>query len=514
VALWNSVCLVNNVINRKVAMIGIDAAELSVIEASPASFPNLSRALERGATRRLCSTAGALAGSVWPTFYTGAAPGEHGVYHHLQWDAQAMRLRRVSADWLYCEPFWYELERRGLRVIAMDVPMSFPSRLSRGVEVINWGSHDQLGPLTTQPRELKGEIHSRFGAHPMGYEIPVNKTRAELARIRDNLVAGARIKGEFARWLLGAHEWDFSVVVFGECHRGGHILWPENGPEESIIPHDALIDVYRAVDDAVGQLLGAMPDQTTVIIFALHGMGPNNSQEHFVPKIMDQVNGRFHGDRGQAVPTDAPAAQGQRSVMRMLRERVPARLQNAIAQAVPVAVRDLVVNRATTGGFDWPRTPGLALLADLNGYLRFNLQGRESRGAVDVGSERFERYVELLRECFHSFRIASSGEPLVNDLLLADQDFPGKRSHHLPDVIVTWSGAAPTGHVISPMGGEIVAELATGRSGNHRPDGFCAIIDPDPANIAPAQPESIRDLASIVFNILSDPASSRLSFRN
>ncbi len=492
----------NNGAKSRVAMIGIDAAELSFIEASPSSFPNLSRALKRGVARRLRSTAGELAGSVWPTFYTGAPPGEHGVYHHLQWDAQAMRLRRVSADWLYCEPFWYELERRGHRVIAMDIPMSFPSRLSRGVEVINWGSHDQLGPFTTQPRELKGEIRRRVGAHPMGYEIPVNKTRGELSRIRDNLVAGARIKGDLARWLLGAHEWDFSVVVFGECHRGGHILWPEDASEEAIIPQNALLDVYRAVDEAVGQLLDALPSQTMVIIFSLHGMGLNNSQEHFVPRIMDRVNRRFRADQSE---TDAPAAQGQRSVMRMLREKVPARLQNAIAQAVPVALRDMVVNRATTSGYDWARTPGLAVLADLNGYLRFNLRGREKLGSVDAGSERFAQYVDGLRDCFRGFRLAESGEPLVKDLLFANHDFAGKRSHHLPDVVVTWSGAAPTDRISSTDAGEIVAELATGRSGNHRPDGFCIVIYADPAQATTVLPEHILDLAPMVLNHFPGP---------
>ena len=478
-------------------MIGIDAAELSFIEASPSSFPNLSRALKRGVARRLRSTAGELAGSVWPTFYTGTPPGEHGVYHHLQWDSESMRLRRVSADWLYCEPFWYELERRGYRVIALDIPMSFPSRISRGVEVNNWGSHDQLGPFTTQPRDFEAKIRRRFGSHPMGYEIPVNKTRGELSRIRDNLVAGARIKGELAQWLLGEREWDFSIVVFGECHRGGHILWPEDAGEDSIIPQDALLDVYKSVDEAAGKLINALPPQTTVIIFSLHGMGPNNSQEHFVPKIMDRVNRSFRGD--QSV-TDARTAQGQRSVMRMLREKVPARLQNAIAQAVPVAVRDLVVNRATTAGYDWASTPGLALLADLNGYLRFNLRGREKLGALDAESDNLSRYVDGLKECFHGFQIASSREPLVKDLLFTSRDFTGKRSDHLPDVVVTWSGAAPTDRISSSDTGDIVAELATGRSGNHRADGFCIVIDGDPSQTTTALPEHILDLAPMVLN--------------
>ena len=37
-----------------------------------------------------------------------------------------------------------------------------------------------------------------------------------------------------------------------------------------------------------------------------------------------------------------------------------------VLRAVPIAVRDLVVNRQISAGHDWGRTQGIALLADLN----------------------------------------------------------------------------------------------------------------------------------------------------
>jgi len=159
--------------HRPVAMIGVDAADLDFIRANLSSLPNFCRALDTGITRKLQSTAGALTGSVWPTFFSEKPPGEHGIYHHLQWDSSQMQLRRVTEDWLYCEPFWYELERRGLRVIAIDVPMTFHPRLSNGIEVITWGSHDELTPFAAHPAEIGRSILKRFGNHPMGHEIPV-----------------------------------------------------------------------------------------------------------------------------------------------------------------------------------------------------------------------------------------------------------------------------------------------------------------------------------------------------
>jgi predicted AlkP superfamily phosphohydrolase/phosphomutase len=484
-------------------MIGLDAAELSFIQRHLASLPRIGQALERGRLHRLRSTAGDLPGSVWPTFYTGTLPGAHGIYHHLQWDAQAMRIRRVSADWLYAEPFWYDLERRGLAVAAIDVPMTFPSRLSRGTEIINWGSHDELGPFGTRPGSLGGEVRRRFGRHPMGSEIPVRKTGEQLEEIRRNLVAGAQRKGELSRWTLRQAPWDFFLTVFGETHRGGHLLWPESEQEGE----DALLDVYRAVDRSVGELLDALAERfATIVLFAVHGMGRNSSQDHFMPKLMDRLNARFLGGNradGDGAATDAPGHQaGQRSIVRLLRERLPAGLQNAIARAVPVAVRDAVVSRQVSAGHDWARTPGLALLADLNGYLRWNLRGRERRGMLAPDGPEHMRYVEGLTLELLELRV-ETGRPLVADVRFARDDFPGPRSQHLPDAIVRWSGGAPVAQVRSERLGELTALPSTGRGGNHRPEGFCVVIDNEAGSEEAGGPEHIADLAGLVTRRLA-----------
>jgi predicted AlkP superfamily phosphohydrolase/phosphomutase len=447
---------------RPVAMIGIDAADLEFIQANISSLPNLRRALDTGITRKLRSTAGALTGSVWPTFYAGKPPGEHGIYHHLQWDSLQMQLRRVSEDWLYCEPFWYELERRGLRVIAIDVPMTFRPRLSRGIEVITWGSHDELTPFATYPANLGRRILRRFGSHPMGHEIPVRHSVGELEKTRRNLIKGAQLKAQLGEW-LAAEPWDFFLIVFGECHRGGHILWPGS----SELSATALLDVYRAVDEAVGRLLRAFGQTATVYLFALHGMGANTSQEHFAPRVIDLVNRRYTNGANGA--TSAPR---RTSLVPWLREHIPAGLQNTIARSVPVAVRDAVVNRSIVDGHDWNRTPGFALLADANGYLRFNLAEREKAGMLASGSDGLTRYRDMLISCFRSFRL-DSGQPLVQDVLFSETHFPGVRSQHLPDIILTWPRAEPASAIRSDEFGTVRAELATGRGGNHRPIGFC-----------------------------------------
>jgi predicted AlkP superfamily phosphohydrolase/phosphomutase len=484
---------------RKVLMIGLDAASLDFIQTSLPSLPNLRRAIETGMIRRLRSrTAELLHPAVWPTVYTGTPPGEHGVYYHMQWDPGSMRMRQIN-NWLYCEPFWNELERRGRRVVALDVPMSWPSRLRHGLEITDWGTHDHMASFSASLPELGADVRRRFGAYPIGAEIPVKKSWRQLARMRDEIATGARRRGELARWLLGLREWDFAVVVFSETHRAGHLFWPASEAEGTRHPAGALLSVYQAVDEAIGGLLQDLRlEDTTLIICAPHGMGRNESQEHFTRPIMDRVNRLFPGIAGGS-RHDGPR---QRSLMRLLRAKVPPRVQHAIGEVVPPAIRDFVVDRAITGGHEWARTPALAILGSTVGYVKFNVRGREKLGCLDPDSDTFYRYFKCMRESFEGFRISQTGEPLVQELTLTRDVFPGPRQSALPDLVVSWTGVPTASEIHSPTLGTIRAGLSTGRPGNHQPEGFSIVVEPGGERGINPTPGDIVDLKPMVFRRL------------
>jgi predicted AlkP superfamily phosphohydrolase/phosphomutase len=387
-------------------MLAVDAGELSFIRGALPSLPTFRRLLDEGALFPLRSTAEYVSASVWPSMYTGTPPGEHGISQHIQWDPDGMRMRRIADDWIYCEPFWYDLARAGRGVTVADVPFTFDNRLPQAVEIVNWGSHDLMGRFSATTPALRREIRRRFGRHPMGYEIPVSKDTGQLRTMRDELVTGARVKGELTSWLRDSTRWDFFLAVFGECHRAGHILWRDHDVVHAHVPPGALLDVYRAVDGALGAVLsGVDPATTTVVVFALHGMGPNFGQDHFVRRAMDRIN---------ATERESGTQHG---FVRALREGVPARLQHAIARSVPVQVRDWVVSREVTGGLDWRRTPGFALRADLYGFLRLNLRGRERDGILPPDGDDTRRYVDRLMRVFAGLRTEDGDTPILRDVI-------------------------------------------------------------------------------------------------
>jgi hypothetical protein len=467
-------------------MIGLDSMDIDCLSASLGSLPNLRALFEGGLLTRLSSPADAMSASVWPTFSTGQSPGDHGHYYPMQWDPNTMRLRRVSADWLGFEPWWYELGRRGVPVTTFDVQVLCTSATAPGIEVVNWGAQS-FDQFRCNIPDLALEIRRRFGDHPMGPDVPVSMSRPRLQALGSELLEGVRRRGELTRFVLAQADWRLGICVFTECHRAGHYFCPGPGPHPLGDPRSVLLDVHRAIDREIGQILAGLDfRETTVIVFSLHGMSANTSQLHFVAQMLDRINARFTPGPGGRPPRP------QRSLMRVLRDRLPARFQEIVARRVPERARDWVTSRAFGRGIDFKRAPGLLVPSGGEAFVRCNLAGRERRGALIEGSEAHRRYLEGLREALLALRVAGTDVPLVRQVSLPSQDLDGPRRHLLPDVAAVWNDLPPATEAFTPGLGTLRARLATGRSGNHRAAAFALVAGRRPE---PGQAPELRDIA-------------------
>ncbi len=481
-------------------MIGIDAAEITYIRENLHHLPNLRRVLASGVTFDICSDARFLPGSIWPSFFTEKSPGQHGFYLIMGWDGARMRLRRAAPDWLPLEPFWRDLARHGLKVITVDVPMSFGPRTGSSLEIVGWGAHQDLSDFSVYPPALMDEVRRQFGVSSLGAEIPVENqvgTSAHSARdrLRQRLVTSAHRKAELINWLAATREWDFLLAVFGEAHRAGHVLWPSEAHQDP----EMLLDVYRAVDASLASVIAcATARNAQVVLFALHGMGSNNSQRHFAPEIVRRFNrfwnGAADGNGGASVP--AP-----RTLLRELRARLPRRFTARLANSLPLALKDSLTNCLYAGGTDWSKTPAIAVKSDGNGYIRLNLLGREERGILSRGDQE-RGYVRGLQNCFESFK-SQFGAPLVDQLRYINDITEGQMIDSLPDLVVTWASQPHLVHKIySPAFGEITAHPDEWRGGYHRERGFITLLDSSATyHRYPAQIHVTR-LASLTRDLL------------
>ena len=503
--------------SNRVLMIALDAAEPRLIErwTDDGSLPTLKRLREAGAYGRLASSAEWLVGSPWPTFYTGTTPGDHGFYHYLAWRAAQMAAVRPSPDYLPLRPFWRELSAAGPRAIAVDIPLTYEPEPFNGIEISNYATHEALVPTVAYPPSILQWAAERTGPPPRTDEEYGLQPVARLLRTRDEQSHGAERVGALAAALMRDEPWDLFLVGFAATHRGGHKLWDETGVAGELTPAeraelaDALRQVYVACDSAIARVLDAAGDGVTTLVFSLHGMGHNTCRAELLPEMLGRV---LSGVR----PSDAPAKKP--GLVKRLRERVPNHWRHAVKRRLPPALQDRLTAFWRIGRVDWSTTRAFSLVADLQGYVRVNLRGREAAGVVEPGVQ-YDRLCEEIADGLRSFVDADTGESIVHDVARADALYPdGARRSDLPDLLVKWAFTPFAAHrrIVSPRFGAIDMEAPgqnpSGRSGNHRPEGFLVAAGPgvQPGSIDGAH---IMDLAPTVYDLFGVPRPAEMRGR-
>lgn len=472
----------------KVTMIGIDAGDIDYIERNASELPHMASVLAERRAQRL--EVEPLSGAVWPTFMYEATPDVHGIYHHIQWDPDRMCVRRTHPDWIGTStPFWRPLAKSGVKVVSFDVPFLFRGDTGGAVEIANWGSHDLVDEFWCSDPAVKELVLSFGPRHPMGFEVPVDKTPGDITRIHDTIISGLSVKTDLVCALMDRIESDLFLVAFGETHRAGHILWPEAHKNDSLVPATALLDVYKALDNAIGRIAAHIGPDATLVLFALHGMASNQSQSHLSSGMLKVALSQL--------PRETGASGEAFGLIRTLRRTVPANIQMSIAKAVPKAVRDFVVSRELSGGYKWSETPMISLDGDLCGYWRANIRGREKEGILPAN----DSFLDEVAAEFARFE-TQDGRKLVKAVHFPARDWSGDRARYLPDIVTEWDPELlAVDDAIHPNGDHVNGHRSTGRTGNHRFVGFCAVRGASDANL----PTHIKDLGALARDLLGVP---------
>jgi predicted AlkP superfamily phosphohydrolase/phosphomutase len=308
---------------------------------------------------------------------------------------------------------------------------------------------------------------------------------------------------------------DLFLAVFGLVHRGTHYLWDLSQIDSQELDQTTRAalegsrdDCYASADQALGRVLDAAPPDARVIVFALHGMGPNDGWYEFLPRILERVH---RGGGG------APAKPG---LLYRLRQALPWTLVRQVTRHIPSAWNQALVALWSRRMHDWPNTKYFALPMDYNGYVRLNLKGREQQGCVDPGDA--DRVIAEVDAALQSFRDIDTGKPVIRGTIKVDELIPptAARRRFLPDLVVLWDPPGPvwaSSGVVSEQFGEIRwpkgRKLASGRSGNHTPHGWFVAKGPGIPPGLSARTYDTADLMPTVFQWLGAPRPSHFAGR-
>jgi predicted AlkP superfamily phosphohydrolase/phosphomutase len=455
-------------------VIGLELGDGSLLleGARSGRLPRLRALLERGVHGLLGTTAEQLHVSAWPSLYTGASPGRHGVYFTFQ-PAPGVQGHQRFHDGLYGAPtVWRLLAEAGKRCTVMDAPYSHGEPGYGGPQLIDWGCWARYLPTQSRPPGLLADLRRARGDYPLGLEAhDIGLAAIDAAEMEGRILKALPAKARAATWLMGTAPWDLFLVVLGETHPAAHYCWCPGDPAQA-----RLMRIYEAVDRAVGELVDAAGPEAAVILVSGDAVGPNNAGWHLLPEALARLGVLASAEHGRP-RGGAPPAAARFDPVKAVRDLLPKGFRKSLARLLPTALRDRLAKHVDTAAIDWARTRAFCLPTDLEGLIRVNLRGREPLGTVEPGAP-YERLLDELTAAMRALSDPATGRPVVAEVIRADDAFPGDRRAWLPDLIVTWDRNAPITAIASPAIGTVVAPSPDGRPGTHKGPGFALAAGP------------------------------------
>lgn len=539
---------------KPVAVFGLDAAPPALLETwmQAGHLENFSRLKEKGVYGYVKNYELYSTDVAWTTFASGCSPSKTGY-----WTAQTFVegtyncKTRAAYDYQEFPPFFALGD--DYRVAAFDVPQIRLNQKVNGLQVEAWGAHSPQVPSGSLPEPLFQEIIDTHGEHPgLHKDYAVCLDLKSTLKVEEMLLTGLDRREEICKDILSREQWDLFVTVFGETHGGGHNFWHLSQPDHpyyellrSRIDHDPLLAVYKRIDRALGNILDTLSDDTTVVIFSSHGMGPGRIDLPtiaFLPEFLYRMNFPGKTALGGDKPAGSPLApvadrmqmnywerdlwitrHDDNPVRRWLRRYVPNRLFPMVEPWLepkstpdnPELVSWLNLLRQPGDRLCpwmpslwyqdfWPHMRAFALPSFEAGQIRINLKGREPNGLVDPAD--YHAYCDELIEKLGTLKDARTGTPMVQNVIRMRKD-PQDRDpklHHA-DLLIEWQKEVVSDVVESAEYGQI-GPYPIYRAGNHTADAFMLAYGPGipKGETLPGEMHSL-DITPTILDLMGAP---------
>ena len=472
-------------------LIGLDGGEPTLTDTwmSEGHLPHLAALRDRGTFMPLASTRPPVTLPAWTTCVTGVNPGRHGIFDFTEMTRGEYGIRFVNQTHRRAPALWNILDTAGKRSCVLGVPGTYPPEPLNGIMVSGFDS-----PVTTgvdrsfvYPSERYPEVRDWRFADFQEHSIGPGWHDAALKK----LLEGIEAKTTMAEALLCEEAWDFFMMVYGEADTVSHHFWlfhDENSPRHRPGFEDAILQIYKKLDNAVGKLVEAAGPDAVVGVVSDHGFGGAGTGVAHLNNWLAE-HGYLHWNSG-----------GRESLIKKTalaltpgswRGHLFRRFERMAAKAE---------SQARFGGIDWSQST--AWSEELNYFpsIRLNLAGREPEG--QVRPEDYEVFVADLCTALESW------EPIRRAWPRAAL-FEGPEVDRAPDIILEMAlegdyshsclRSAPGGPAFRRIGpDEALGGKERGMNGTHRDTGILFLSQNTQAASA-----SLADIAPTVLDALN-----------
>ena len=417
---------------NRVVVFGLDGATFEVIRSAISELPNIARLMEEGVHGELESTIPPITGAAWTSFQTGVNPGRHGLFDWLTREEESYRLRPINSQMIKEPRLWDYVGRQGRRVGIVGVPVTYPPRRVNGFLIS--GILTPQGASYTYPEGLARELESYVGRFPF---MPEHwRGRYQVRRWLAGLKRSIEQRKRVAQYLMKHYEWDLFILHFMETDSVQHQLWHlRDGVERSRyrveVEGDPILEIYRAVDLALGELWSELPERTTIFLISDHGFGPLYWNVYLNMWLLRE---------GYLALKRNVAGGLKRAAFRMgltqeglfpWAERLG--ILGRGAQLRHGQIHDLLGRFFLSfNDVDWHRTRAYSY--GNIGQIYLNRRGREPEGVVGEAEAEglIEELIAKLRELANPY----SGEPVIAEIYRREELYHGRELARAPEILL------------------------------------------------------------------------------
>lgn len=500
-----------------VVAIGLDAADPKLMEQwmSQGHLPNISQISQQGIYSRLHNSVNYQSGSaefsstepLWVMMTTGCLPDKTGFWDTVTYEPETYQ---VGCDAVYggydyqeYKPF-YALGSE-YRVAAFDVPVTRVCPEVAGIQITGWGGHHPFYPSESQPVDLLPKVIEQYGENPVyRQDNGIWWDKKYFKWVTESVEKSVAARAKICCDILKDGPWDLFMAGFGETHTLGHDLYNLSQPDHPLYKYtnriaslgDPMLQGYQQVDQAIGKIVAAAPDNAHVLLFAVHGMGANHTDllsMMMLPEVLYRINfpGKAalgYGDIKQPAPpviTNNIRGGWSAEVWRQVYEANPIKKfwetwthkkflhgsKNGLLSPHPLLEQNVELGWMPAVWYSplWSTMKAFALPAYADGHIRINLQGRDRQGIVKP--QEYDAVCQEITDILYRLRDGRSGELLVKKVIRTRKS-PLDTEPKLPDpdLVVIWQTIA-TDLIDSPDIGRI-GPITYNRPGGHREHGF------------------------------------------
>lgn len=502
--------------NNKVLVVGLDGATFDLIRpwAAQGHLPTLRRLLDEGAHGELASTVPPMTGPAWTTFATGVNPGKHRIYDWVAREAGTYRFTPTTAADAAAPSIYALLSRYDHRVVAFNVPMTYPPEPVNGV-MISGLPTPSTNVTFTSPASLYAEILENVGDYILYPDPGQAYSDSGIDAFLQRLNRCTALRFETLNYLRQREDPSFCMVVVNGTDTISHALWkfmdsahPLHDAERAARYGNAIRDYYRQVDTYLGEIVDTLDDDTTLIVMSDHGFGPFHKFIHVNNWLMDE--GFMRVKRTAAARLKYAMFRRGFSPMnvydklmalgfgRLKREVVRGQGQGLL-KALFLSFEDI----------DWTNTVAYAM--GNIGQIYINLAGREPHGCVPPAE--YDAVRDAIIAGLKTLRDPATGEHVVESVYRREELYHGDHLDQAPDIVFMPTRLEYFGFGEYEFGShKIIEAMQRGISGTHRMNGifiaYGAHVRPGPIEGA-----GLADLAPTILHLLGVPPPSHMDGR-